>query len=59
MFGNRSDVMPLNSGMSNDKNLAKFTSFIAFKISAGSSSYGFFLFKLPAATKTLFTALIP
>jgi hypothetical protein len=51
--------MPLNRGMSKAKNLAKFMSFMAFKINADSGIYFYFLLRLPAATNTLLTALIP
>ena len=59
MFGKRSEVMPLKRGISKDKNLARFMSFIAFRIKEDSYNSGFFLFKLPAATNTLLTALMP
>ena len=59
MFGNKSDVIPQNSGMSKAKNLATFTSFMAFSTSDDYSMLGFFLLRLPAATSTLFTARMP
>ena len=59
MLGKRSEVIPLKRGISNDRNFAKLTSLMAFRIREDSSRSGFFRFKLPAATKTLLTALIP
>lgn len=59
MPGKRSEVIPENRGMSKDKNFARFTSFIAFRIKDDSSTFGFFRFRFPAATSTLLTALIP
>ena len=57
--GNRSDVIPINKGKSNAKNLAMFTSFMALNISMLSFSQINLLLRLPAAVSTDFTALIP
>ena len=59
IFGKRSLVIPENKGISKDKNLATFTSLIALRIKEDYYRSGFLRFKLPAATRTLFTALIP
>ncbi len=45
--------------MSNAKNLATLTSLIAFNIKEDYQNLEYFLFKFPAVTNTLLTALIP
>jgi hypothetical protein len=57
--GNRSEIIPLNKGMSLFKNLAELTSKIDRSINSDSSSSGNFIFKLPAAIMTVLTARIP
>ncbi len=51
--------MPLNSGISNDKNFGKFTSMIERKSKLSSRSSGKSALFFPHATRTVFTALIP
>lgn len=57
--GNRSVIIELNKGISFVVNLGKFTFFKAYKHNLSSSIYGFSLFKVPAATKIDFKALMP
>lgn len=59
MLGKRSLVIPAKRGISKARNLATLTSLIAFRIKEDYSRVGFLRFRLPAATSTLFTALIP
>lgn len=49
----------LNNGKSSLRNLGKLTSLILRNIKIFSSTSGYFIFKLPAAIRTDFTALIP
>ena len=59
MPGNKSLVIPLKSGRSNAKNLAKLTSLMARNMIMDSFSLGNLRFRLPAAVMTDLTALIP
>lgn len=53
------DIMPLNNGISNDKNFGRFTSKIERNSKLSSGSSGKSALFLPHATSTVFTALIP
>lgn len=57
--GNKSSIIPLKRGISKDKNFGMLESCIALIRITSSETFGYALFKLPAITKTLFTALIP
>lgn len=57
--GNRSLVMPLNSGISNYRNLARFMSVMARSIRMGYGWFGCLRLRFPAAVRTDLTALIP
>ena len=59
MPGNRSYISAENSGKSSAKNFGMFESLIALISTTSSESVGLLLFKVPAITKTDFTALIP
>jgi hypothetical protein len=52
-------MIPLNKGISNDKNLGIFESCIALIKIIYSEMSGYYLFNVPAMTRTLLTALIP
>lgn len=57
--GNKSSIILLNNGISKDRNFGMLESCIALMRITSSATSGSALFKLPAITKTLFTALIP
>jgi hypothetical protein len=58
-LGKRSLVIEENSGTSLTVNLGILTSIKALKQTTSSASYNITLFKLPAAVKMAFRALIP
>ena len=58
-FGNKSVIIPINSGKSCYKNFGMFESLIARISTTSSGNFDSFLLKAPAMTNTLFTALIP